>query len=141
MTDPPGASTDPTVTDQPTTTPRKRSWPRILVAAALAISGLSAIVYAGFLPLSPFSDVPVPIAWQVFGAAEVIAAVGVYLGRAWGRWLGVVVIVITILLATFRALFAIAGPDPALELGSYVVGIIIDVLILWWLLRRWPIVA
>ena len=76
----------------------------MLVAAALAISGGRAILYAGFLPMPPFTDQPALLAWQAFGVAEVLAAIGVYFGRAWGRWLAVVVIVITMFLNTARAI-------------------------------------
>ncbi len=134
------------MTDQPatptsTTEPRIRSWPRILVAAALAISGGSAILYAGILPMPPFTDQPALLAWQAFGVAEVLAAIGVFLGRAWGRWLAVVVIVITMALNTARTFDEIAKPDPTLPLLGFLVGITLDVLILWWLLRRWPAVV
>ena len=104
------------MTNQPRTdaprAARTRTWPRILVAAALAISGAGAILYAGFLPLPPFSNQPLPTAWQTFGAVELIAAIGVYLGRAWGRWLAVVVIVIMVLLNAVRAMVEMAGSDP-----------------------------
>lgn len=129
------------MTNQPATdtpTPRSRSWPRILVAAALAISGASAILYAGLLPLYPFSEHPVPIVWMTFGAVELVAAVGVFLLREWGRWLAVAVIVVTLVLTGIRAAYAGAGPDLVFEIGSFLVSLIIDGLILWWLLRRWP---
>ncbi len=110
----------------------------MLVAAALAISGAGAILYAGILPMPPFTDQPALLAWQAFGVAEVLAAIGVYFGRAWGRWLAVVVIVITMFLNVARAIVEIAKPDPFVWLVTFVVGITVDLLILWWLLRRWP---
>lgn len=82
-----------------------------------------------------------PIVWQVFGAAGLIAAVGVYLVRAWGRWLAVVVIVITMILNTARAAVEFGGPDPAVWLAGFLIGITLDVLILWWLASRWPAVV
>ena len=130
--------TDQPATDSPTTSPRRRSWPRMLVAAALAISGGLTILYAGILPMPPFTDQPALLAWQAFGVAEVLAAIGVYFGRAWGRWLAVVIVVISMFLNAARA---IAGPDPTAWLISFVVGITLDLLILWWLLRRWPATA
>ena len=110
----------------------------MLVAAALAISGAGAILYAGILPMPPFTDQPALLAWQAFGVAEVLAAIGVYFGRAWGRWLAVVVIVITMLLNIARAVGEFGGPDQTVWLVTFVVGITLDVLILWWLASRWP---
>lgn len=110
----------------------------MLVAAALAISGAGAILFAGILPMPPFTDQPALLAWQAFGVAEVLAAIGVYFGRTWGRWLAVVVILMTMALNAARTFDEIAKPDPTLPLIGFAVGITLDLLILWWLLRRWP---
>jgi uncharacterized membrane protein (DUF2068 family) len=125
----------------PVSATRKRSWPRILVAVALGISGVSAILYAGLLPLPPFSDIPVPIVWMAFGAVELVAAVGVFLAKAWGRWLGVAVVIVTIGLDIARLIATIGRLDPLVGLGTFAIGLVIDVAILWWLLRRWPVEA
>ena len=111
-------------------------WPRVIVSAAIAFSGLWAIVYTAHLSLVPFADVAVPIAWQALGAIEVIAGVGVYRGRTWGRWLSVVVIIVTMLLSGARAALAI-GPEPTADLAASLASIVIDVILLWWLLRHW----
>ena len=83
--------------------------------------------------MPPFTDQPALLAWQAFGVAEVLAAIGVYFGRAWGRWLAVVVIVITMFLNIARAVVEFGGPDSTVWLVTFVVGITLDLLILWWL--------
>ncbi len=111
----------------------------VVAAALLALSGAQAIVYAGLLPLAPFSDVPVPIVWQLFGIASLLAAVGVYLGRTWGRWLGVVVVVITLALDGLPTAADVTASGSAIPLLVLAVGVAIQVVILWVLLRRWAI--
>jgi hypothetical protein len=56
-----------------------------LAAGLLAWGGAAAIFYAGFLPLPPFSDVPIPLVWQVLGIVGLAAAVESSLGRRGAR--------------------------------------------------------
>ena len=106
---------------------------RILAAGILALGGGAAILYAGFLPIPPFSTVPVPLAWQLLGVAELAAGFGVFRGQAWGRALGIGVAAIDLTLAVFRA----AGSSlPDMLVGVAFSGAL-DVVVLWVLVRRW----
>ena len=117
----------------------RRSWPRILVAAFLALSGFSSILYAGFLPLPPISDEPVPVVLLVFGVAQLLAALGVYLGRAWGRWLAVVVVALALVQGGLLALVMRERVDSVVPLVTFVGGAFVDLVLLWWLGWRWAV--
>ena len=120
--------------------PAGRSWPQTLAAALLAWNGVGAIVYAGFVSLPPFSHVPVPVVSQVLGVASLAAACGVFLGRGWGRMLGVALTIVGLALAVLR--FADQAPRPGSpleELAIFAVSLAFSVLLLWLLLRRWPL--
>lgn len=114
-----------------------------LVAGLLALGGGTAILYAGFLPIPPFSDVPVPLAWQVFGVIGLAAAVGVFRQQAWGRVLGVVVVAMRVAVAMSLPLAVLilaprAPRSGPLELFvSLALSVVPDVFVLWVLLRRW----
>jgi hypothetical protein len=125
--------------DEPPTASRRHSWPRILVAAFLALSGLSSILYAGFLPLPPLSDVPVPIVFQVFGAAGLVAALGVYLGRSWGRWLAVVVVALGLVQAASLASAMVARSESLVPAVTLLASAFVDIVLLWWLGWRWSV--
>jgi hypothetical protein len=58
-----------------------------LVAAALSPSQVAArSSYAADYAVPPFTDQPALLAWRALGVAEeVLAAIGVYFSRAWGR--------------------------------------------------------
>ncbi len=58
---------------------------QVLAAGLLALGGVQTILYAGMLPLPPFSVVPDPLWWQAFGVIELAAAVGVFGRQVWGR--------------------------------------------------------
>ena len=127
--------------DPPPEQPTGPSWGRAVVTFALAISGASAVAYAAFLPMYPFTDQPVPVAWLAFGALELAAALGVFRLRPWGRWLGITLIVAAVLLSIARAFVGVTGPNGTAEFFSFVLGFVLDLLILWWLLFRWPVRA
>jgi hypothetical protein len=115
-----------------------RTWPLTIVAGLLALAGASSIVYGGFLPMPPVSDVPMPLAWQVFGVMELAAAVGVFRLQAWGRGLGLFVATVGLVETIFLAVTRVPTSSP--------LGMTVDVVlsgayagsILWVLLRRWP---
>ena len=111
---------------------------QVLAAGLLALGGAAAILYAGFLPIPPFSDVPVPRAWQAFGVVGLAAALGVFLRQAWGRALGVVVVVVDIALAIFRVAAQAAGSSPLNAFIGLALAVGLDMIVLWVLLRRWP---
>jgi hypothetical protein len=115
-----------------------RSRPQVLAAGLLALGGGAAIVYAGLLPIPPFSDVPVPLAMQAFGVVGLAAALGVFLGQAWGRALGVVVVVVDVALAVFRAAAQASGSGPLNVVASLALSVVLDAIVLWVLLRRLP---
>jgi len=109
-----------------------------LAAGLLAWGGATAIFYAGFLPLPPFSDVPIPLAWQVFGIVGLAADVGVFLGQAWSQALGVGVAAIDLALLLFRVAAQASRSGPFEVLASLAVGVVLDGVVLWVLLRHWP---
>jgi hypothetical protein len=94
-----------------------------------------------FPPLPPFSDVPIPLAWQVFGIVGLAAAVGVFLGLAWGQALGASVAAIDLALLLFRVAAQASGSGPLEVLASLAVGVVLDRVVLWVLLRRLPALA
>lgn len=106
---------------------------RTLAAGILGLGGLAAILYAGLLPIPPFSTVPVPLAWQLLGVLGLAAAVGVFRGQAWGRVLGIGVVAMDLTLMALRA--------PSSSLPDALVSVafsgLLDVVVLWVLLRRW----
>ena len=116
-----------------TTAGRSSSWP-LIAAAFLALEGIATIVYAGFLP-PPIIDAGVtvpllghlPFVWLATGALALVAAVGVFLRRTWGRLLG-----------TISALLTMAGTlSSATSILSALVALVFPLLILYVLWRRW----
>ena len=118
-----------------------RTWLQTLAAGLLAWGGAAAIVYAGFLPLPPFSDVPIPLVWQVLGIVGLAAAVGVFLGQAWSQALGVGVAAIDLALLLFRVAAQASRSGPLEVLATLTVGVVLNGVVLWVLLRRWPALA
>ncbi len=96
------------------------------------------ILYAGFVPIPPFSDVPVPPALQVFGLAELAAAVGVFVGQTWGRALGVGVVALDLALSAFRVTADVPAQGPLNALVGAAFSGLPDLIVLWVLLLRWP---
>jgi hypothetical protein len=90
-----------------------RSRLQALAAFFPGLGGGLTIPYAGLPPVPPLSSHPVPVARQELGVAGLAAAVGVFRRLAWGRWLGVIVVVIDLLLALSRA----AASEPAASRG------------------------
>lgn len=111
---------------------------QVLAAGLLALGGGLAILYAGFLPIPPFSDVPVPPAMQAFGVVGLAAAIGVFRRQAWGRALGVAVVVADLALAGFRVAAQAPGSSQLNVVVSLALSVVPDVIVLWVLLRRWP---
>jgi hypothetical protein len=116
----------------------RRTRPQALAAVLLALSGASAILYAAFLPIPPLSDVPVPVVLQALGVTTLLAAVGVYLGQTWGRWLGVLITLVSLALAIGRMTSSISAVGTPWGFLNYVVDFALGGLVLWLLLRRWP---
>jgi uncharacterized membrane protein (DUF2068 family) len=110
---------------------------QVLAAGLLALGGVLTILDAGMLPLPPFGNVPVPLWWQVFGVIELAAAVGVSGRQAWGRALGVVVAAVSLPLAVLLEAPRATGSSPANVVGL-VLDVLLNVVVLWVLLRRWP---
>ena len=110
---------------------------QILAAALLAISGVLTILYAGFVPIPPFSDVPVPLAFQLIGVIELAAALGVFLGQTWGRALGLGIIAIDLTLLVFWLVTEISGSNLLGAVLNASVRGVVDVFVLWVLLLRW----
>lgn len=120
--------------------------PRLLVATAglVAFSSAVTILYAGFTPIPPFSNQPVPPAMNALGIAGLAAAVGIYLRQSWGRVLGVG----TTLIGSAVGILATAQTvskgtmDPSPMLVTVALEVVLSIaftgFVLWVLLRRWP---
>jgi hypothetical protein len=113
---------------------------RLLDVAALLIglAGTVSILYAGFLAIPPFSDVPVPLVWQAYGGVALVGAVGVARRRTWGRALGILVTATGLGLALLRQgseFGRSASPAALLDLG---ITVALDLAVVWVLSRRWP---
>jgi hypothetical protein len=111
---------------------------QVLAAGLLAWTGVVAIFYAPFLPLPPLGEGPVPLAWQVLGVAELAAAAGVFLGQAWGRTLGVGVVVVSLGFGLLSAAAEAPRRVPMEFIASVALDVVLAGVILWVLLRRWP---
>jgi len=116
----------------------RRTRLQTLAAALLALSSGLGILYAGFVPIPPFSDVPVPLALQVFGLAGLAAAVGVFVGQTWGRALGVGVVGLDLTLLAFRVTADVPTQSPLNAFVAIAFSGLPDLIVLWVLLRRWP---
>lgn len=121
------SSTNATAEHQPT------MWRR-LAALILAFQGLNTILYAGLLP-PPISDAGVdipllghlPFVWLAAGTLDISAAVGVARRQTWGRALGIVASVVSIL----GSLTLVSSPIAAIA------GLVLPGLVLFALVRRW----
>ena len=109
-----------------------------VAAAYLGLSGAISILYAGFVPIPPFSDVPVPLVGQVLGAIALVAAIGVFRQAAWGRMLGVVIVALGLGLSVLRVGSVAAETGPLYALVTVAIDVALGVFVLWALLRRWP---
>ena len=114
---------------------RASSWP-LIAAAFLALEGFTTIAYAGFLP-APIVDAGVtvpllgrlPFVWLITGGLALVAAVGVFRRRTWGRYLG-----------TASAFLTMAGTLwTATSIQSAAFALAFPLLILFALWRRWPV--
>ena len=111
--------------DQPLASPNVRARTRLqtIAAAYLALSGAISILYAGFVPIPPFSDVPVPLVGQVLGAIALVAAFGVFRQAAWGRVLGVLIVALGLGLAVLRVASVAAETGPLYALGTVAIDV------------------
>jgi hypothetical protein len=113
----------------------RRPWAIALVALWLGFSGAITALYAGFVPLlPPVVDRPEPAISTALGVLGILAAVGVWQIRDWGRWLG---LGLTFVMIVRDLALAIAPDGSGTEL-AVVMGIMLDVLVLGVLLVRWP---
>jgi hypothetical protein len=121
-----------------------RAWLR-LAAAILAAEGVLTLVYSGFLPspILPEIGLAVPILgrltifWSVVGAANLAAAAGVARRRRWGRALAVAMGAVGMTSSGAGLVAALTGADPT-SLLSGLVGIALAAIVLYAVLRRWP---
>jgi hypothetical protein len=110
-----------------------------LATVLLGWNGMAGIVYAGLVPLPPFSDVPVPVVMQVLGLATVAAAVGVFRGQAWGFTLGVGVTLAGLVLEVFRVVDDSPRLGSSLEVLAFAtIDVALAGILLWLLLRSRP---
>jgi hypothetical protein len=110
-----------------------------LVAAWLAFTGASEILYAGFLPaFPPVALVPWAPLHLALGASSLIAAIGTWWLRERGRALALVCLVFQAAYAFGRWSYRV-GPDVNLpDLVALVVDVALYGVPIWVLLTRWP---
>jgi hypothetical protein len=116
-----------------------------VVAAILALNGISLVLSAGSIPASPvWASDPLPVIGAISGVLAFVAAAGVLRQLAWGRWLGLALAIGW--LAREAALFETwlrtgnrglepTGPSPLVDL---VLPAAAYVLVVALLIRRWP---
>ena len=106
-----------------------------LAAAILGIEGMRTLLYAVFLggpivnagaDLSPVGVLP--FGWVVAGIIALVAAGGVLARRTWGRYLGSVSAVFTIM----------TGLANAPHTGIGVIAVALPCIVLFALWRKWP---
>ncbi len=115
-----------------------------LVTVLLVISGVSDILYAGYSPLPPLSDMPLPLFWWVLGVTSFVAAFDVLRRTHWGRVLAIAVVTFWLVYPIWSELYWMRGSDlvrwveEALWL-SLVISVGTSSLTLWWLVKLWPV--
>ena len=120
---------------------KRPTWATV-VAGIFVLNALSSVFYAGIVPqrLPLFPD-PLPWLGILLGGLAVAAAIGVFQGLEWGRWLAIAVAVSwsARILALIGA-WAAAPSDPGGPSIPFdiVLPIAVNGLILWLLLVRWP---
>ena len=113
------------------------------VTILLVISGVSDILYAGYSPLPPLSDLPLPVFWWTLGVLSFVAAFGVLRRAHWGRVLAILVVTFWLAFPIWSEAYWMRGSDPfrwfqqALWL-SLVISVGVSSLALWWLVKLWP---
>jgi hypothetical protein len=116
-----------------------------VVAAVLALNGVSLILYAGYIPAIPvWAPDPLPVIGAVSGLLAFAAAVGVFRQLTWGRWLGISLAISW--LARDAVLFqswiqaGVRGTDPTAPnlLLDIALPVAVYVIVVELLVRRWP---
>lgn len=113
-----------------------RAWVTV-AAVILTLHGINTIFYSGFLPALGGIDATVSlpllgsasVLWLGLGALDLVAAAGIYARRTWGRYLGVVSVVVSIVVVALTA-----GSPGSLA----AVSLVFPIFVLFALWRRWP---
>jgi hypothetical protein len=116
---------------------------RRLVALWLGLTGVFAILYAGFMPLPPVSEQSIPPVWWAFGAVSLAAALGVLRWKDWGRRLAMVMVASYALWAVWVEVYWMRDGDLSAWFTEWrwlnpLVTVVLAALALWWLVTRWP---
>jgi hypothetical protein len=109
----------------------------------LGVSGVSAFLYATYLPLPPVSDEPLPVVWWVSGVLMLVTAVGVLRRAGWARWLAAAIVTVQVAWAAWVEATWMLDQDLAAWWGGGqwldpLIRIVLPLLALWWLVMRWP---
>ena len=115
--------------------PKEPSAWRLVAAAILGFQGFAAILYSAFLPtLGTDIGIDVPllghmnVVWVAAGALAIVAATGVAGRRVWGRWLGTLSAILSI----------VTGLLTASSVALAVFVPILPLIVLFALRFRWP---
>lgn len=122
------------VTEVMATATTGRSWAQTLTSGILALNGVTTILYASILPLPLLGYAGAPV-WALIGAISLVAAVGVFRRRSWGRLTGVVLLAGALVYAVMANAEAFADPNWPLVL--FLLGQAPTAFGMWALLRRW----
>jgi hypothetical protein len=115
-------------------------------ALLLGVTGVVWLAYSGVAPLMPpiLTGVYPPVAMAV-GVIFLVASVGVFGLRSWGRWLGIVLGIALLAQTAVTGPYAVslaAGPGArdvtVVVLADVVLPVAVAVLILVGLVFRWP---
>jgi hypothetical protein len=119
-----------------------RSRSLVVAAGLIALAGVSDILYAQLVVLSPFLDRPVPLLMVLLGVFHLVAAAEIWRVQRWGRLLGAALSVLAIgygLVAIGTGISqAIGGGVPFWVAISLAWTGLLHGLPLWILVRRWP---
>jgi hypothetical protein len=124
--------------------PARPTWVTV-VATVLALNGISLVLYAGYIPAIPvWAPDPLPVIGAVTGLLAFAAAFGVFRQLAWGRWLGIALVISWLArdVVLFEAWLRTGsrGMDPAAPnvLFDIALPVAVYVIIVGLLIRRWP---
>lgn len=124
--------------------PARPAWVTV-VAAVLALNGISLVLYAGYLPAIPvWAPDPVPAVGAVTGLFAFAAAFGVFRQLTWGRWLGIALAIGWLardgvkLASWLQAGYPGMDPIAPNLLLDVALPIAVYVMVVELLVRRWP---
>jgi hypothetical protein len=116
-----------------------------VVAAILALNGISLVLYAGYIPaIAIWAPDPFPVIGAITGLLAFAAAFGVFRQLTWGRWLGIALAIGWLardaveLASWLQTGSGGMGPTATNLLLDFALPIAVYVVVVELLVRRWP---